>query len=202
MGTVLAAITTSLDGYHAGPDDGPGRGLGVGGERLHYWVFGGPWTYDQEPTSEPAGEDAALLDAWRERLGAVVAGRRTFEAADRWGDTNPWDLPTFIPTHHPEQDPPTAAGMHYAGSFDEALAGAREAAGERDVMVMGGGDVVRQALAGGHLAELHLTISPVLLGAGKRLFDGTTGEWELEQLGVVQSPWATHLRYRVGAPTR
>ena len=202
MGTVIASITTSLDGYYAGPDDGPGCGLGVGGERLHYWVFGGPWSYEDESGGEPAPEDAALLDAWRERLGAVVAGRRTFEAAGRWGDTNPWGLPTFIPTHHPEQDRPTAAGMHYAGGFDEALAGARDAAGERDVLVMGGGDVVRQALVGRHLAELQLTIAPVLLGAGKRLFDGSTGDWGLEQLGVVQSPWATHLRYRVGAPTR
>ena len=202
MGSVIASITTSLDGYYAGRADGPGCGLGVGGERLHYWVFGGPWSYDEQTGGETAPEDAAVLDAWRERLGAVVAGRRTFEAADRWGDTNPWDLPTFIPTHHPEQDPPAAVGMHFAGSFDEALAGARDAAGERDVLVMGGGDVVRQALVGGHLAELHLTISPVVLGGGKRLFDGTTGEWDLEQLGVVQSPWATHLRYRVGAPTR
>jgi len=197
MGTVIVAITTSLDGYYAAPDDGPDRGLGVGGERLHYWVFGGPWTYDEEPTGEPTGRDRELLDEWRARLGAVVAGRRTVEAAGRWGDTNPWDLPTFIPTHHVEQDAPTAAGMHFTGSFDEALAAAREAAGERDVMVMGGGDVIRQALAGGHVSELHLTLSPVLLGGGKRLFDGTTGSLDLQQLGAEQSEWATHLHYAI-----
>jgi dihydrofolate reductase len=196
MGIVIAAITTSLDGYYAAPGDRPGCGLGVGGERLHYWVFGGPWTYDEEPTGQPTGRDREVLDEWRARLGAVVAGRRTFEAADRWGETNPWGLATFIPTHRVEQDPPTAPGMHFASSFDEALTGAREAAGDRDVMVMGGGDVIRQALAGGHVAELHLTLSPVLLGGGKRLFDGTTGSLDLEQLGVEQSAWATHLHYR------
>ncbi len=197
MGAVIAAITTSLDGCYAAPGDGPDAGLGVGGERLHYWVFGGPWTYDEEPTGEPTGRDREVLDEWRARLGAVVAGRRTFEAAGRWGDTNPWDLPTFIPTHRPEEDPPTAPGMHFTSSFDEALAAAREAAGERDVMVMGGGDVIRQALAGGHVAELHLTLAPVLLGGGKRLFDGTTGSLDLEQLGAEQSEWVTHLHYRV-----
>ena len=60
MTKVLAAITTSVDGYITGPDDGPGKGLGEGGERLHYWVFGGPWTYDAEPRGEPKGEDAAF----------------------------------------------------------------------------------------------------------------------------------------------
>ena len=62
MTKVIAALTTSVDGYIAGPDDGPGKGLGEGGERLHYWVFGGPWTYDAEPRGEATGEDAAYLE--------------------------------------------------------------------------------------------------------------------------------------------
>ena len=81
MTTVLAAITTSVDGYVAGPDDGPGKGLGEGGERLHYWVFGGPWSYDDEALGEPTGEDAAYLEEAVSRAGAVVGGRWTYETA-------------------------------------------------------------------------------------------------------------------------
>jgi hypothetical protein len=62
MAKVIASITTSVDGYIAGPDDGPGKGLGEGGERLHYWVFGGPWSYDSGPEGEPSGEARELLD--------------------------------------------------------------------------------------------------------------------------------------------
>ena len=72
MAKVVASITTSVDGYITGPDDGPGKGLGEGGERLHYWVFGGPWSYDDEPRGEPSGEDAAVPDG----LGADRRGRR------------------------------------------------------------------------------------------------------------------------------
>src|SRR4051812_15243302 len=74
MSKVLAGITTSVDGYVAGPGDGPGKGLGEGGERLHYWVFGGPWSYDSEPTGDPTGEDAAWLEETMARVGAVVGG--------------------------------------------------------------------------------------------------------------------------------
>ena len=101
---VIAGITTSIDGYVAGPDDGPAKGLGEGGERLHYWVFGGPWEYDG-PLGEATGEDAAWLREAMGRLGAVVSGRWTYEAADHWGDANPWNLPVFIVTHRPEEQP-------------------------------------------------------------------------------------------------
>ncbi len=82
MGKIVAGITTSVDGYVAGPDDGPGRGLGQGGERLHYWVFGGPWRYDSEPVGEPSGEDKEWLEQAMSGVGAVVAGRWTYEAAE------------------------------------------------------------------------------------------------------------------------
>ena len=72
MTKVAASITISLDGYVAGPNDGPGRGLGDGGERLHYWVFGGPWSYDEEPTGEPTGADKEYLDSVIARRGAIV----------------------------------------------------------------------------------------------------------------------------------
>src|SRR5216684_7398370 len=89
MTKVAAGITMSLDGYIAGPNDGPGRGLGDGGERLHYWVFGGPWSYDDHPGGEATGADKEFLDSSMARLGAVVGGRWTFEAADHWGGSSP-----------------------------------------------------------------------------------------------------------------
>ncbi len=87
MNKVIAGITMSVDGHITGPNDGPGRGLGVGGERLHYWVFGGPWTYDSPPTGEATGEDKAWLDEAVAEAGAVISGRGTYEAAGHWGDT-------------------------------------------------------------------------------------------------------------------
>ena len=91
MTKVLAGITMSVDGYITGPNDGPGKGLGEGGERLHYWVFGGPWAYDSEPKGEPTGEDAAWLAEAVSRVGAVVGGRWTYEAAGHRGGENPGD---------------------------------------------------------------------------------------------------------------
>jgi hypothetical protein len=89
MTWVAAGITTSLDGYITGPNDGPGRGLGEGGERVHDWVFGGPWSYDQEPSGEATGADKEFLDEATARIGAVVGGRNTDEAAEAWGGQNP-----------------------------------------------------------------------------------------------------------------
>ncbi|HET9673508.1 MAG TPA: dihydrofolate reductase family protein [Gaiellaceae bacterium] len=196
MTKVLAGITTSVDGYVAGPDDGPGKGLGEGGERLHYWVFGGPWTYDAEPTGEATGEDAAWLKEAMSGLGAVVAGRWTYEAADHWGDENPWGFPVFIVTHRPEEEPEGAAFTFVSG-VEEAVAQAVEAAGDKHVHVMGGADVIRQALEAGLVDELTIIVAPVVLGGGKRLFEGFSTPLELEHLGVRQSQYATFVDYRV-----
>lgn len=196
MSKVIAAITTSVDGFFVGPDDGPGCGLGVGGERLHYWVFGGPWSYDEEPRGEATGEDKAWLDKAVAGVGAVVGGRATYEAAGHWGDSNPWGLPFFIVTHRPDEQPPGDHFQFVAG-VDEAIEQAKVAAADKDVSVMGGGDVIRQALAGGHVDELTIIVVPVVLGGGKRLFEGFTASLDLEHLGVRQSPFATFVSYRV-----
>jgi dihydrofolate reductase len=157
MTKVIAGITTSLDGYITGPNDGPGRGLGDNGEQLHYWVFGEPWTYDKEPSGEPTGPDKEFLDGLMTGVGAVIAGRNTYEAISQ----------------------------------------ATAAANGKDVHVMGGADVIRQALAAGHVQELSLSIAPVILGAGKRLFDDSTPPFRLEHVNLLQSPFATHITYRV-----
>jgi hypothetical protein len=90
MTMVAAGITTSVDGYIVGPNDGPDRGLGEGGERLHFWVFGGPWSYEEEPTGEPTGADKEFLDSGIARVGAIIGGRNTYEAAGAWGGSNPF----------------------------------------------------------------------------------------------------------------
>jgi dihydrofolate reductase len=201
MTKVLSGITTSVDDYVAGPDDRPGQGLGEGGERLHYWVFGGPWTYDSEPGGDATGEDAAWLKEVMSRLGAVVSGRWTYEAAGHWGDENPWEFPLFIVTHRPEEEPDGGAFTFVSG-VEEAVSRAKEAAGDKDVHVMGGADVIRQALAAGLVDELTIIVAPVVLGGGKRLFDGFSTPLELEHIGVRQSQYATFIDYRVRRPDR
>ena len=203
MTKVLAGITTSIDGYVAGPDDVPGKGLGEGGERLHYWVFGGPWTYDESPKGEATGADAEWLSEVMSRLGAVVGGRWTYEAAEHWGDKNPWGLPMFIVTHRPDEEPEGGAFTFVSG-VEEAVRLATKAAGDKDVHVMGGADVIRQALEAGLVDELTIIVAPITLGGGKRLFEGFTKQLDLEHLGVRQSEYATFIDYRVkrAQPTR
>jgi dihydrofolate reductase len=196
MTKVIAGITTSLDGYITGPDDGPDQGLGEGGEQLHFWVFGGPWSYAEEPRGEPTGADKQVLDEAFARVGAVIGGRNTYDAAGAWGGQNPFGVPFFILTHRP-QDAPADAGFTFVDGLDEAVARAREAAGDKDVSVMGGADVIRQALAAGYVEELSISIAPVVLGGGKRLFEGFDETLRLEHLRLLQSPFATHISYRV-----
>jgi len=197
MAKVLAGITTSVDGYIAGPDDGPGKGLGEGGERLHYWVFGGPWSYGEDPKGGATGADKKFLDEAFGRLGAVIGGRNTYEAAEHWGGKSPWNMPFFILTHRPEEAPPPGAGFTFVNGLDEAVRRAKEAAGDKEVSVMGGADTIRQALRAGYVEELSISIAPVVLGAGKRLFEGFDQPMSLEPIRVLQSPFATHVTYRV-----
>ena len=196
MGRVVAGITASLDGYITGPNDGPGRGLGDGGERLHYWVFGGPWSYAGGSHGQLTGADKEYFDAVTATMGAVIGGRGTYEAADHWGGRNPWPVPFFIVTHRPQDEPPDG-GFTFVGTLEAAVEQARAAAGDRDVHVMGGADLIRQALRAGYLEEFTLTVAPVVLGAGKRLFEGFDESVNLDHVGVRQSTFATHITYRV-----
>ena len=196
MTKVVATITISLDGFITGPNDGPGRGLGDGGERLHYWVFGGPWSYDEEPNGEATGADKQYLDEAMARGGAIVIGRNMYEAAEAWGGNNPFGMPLFVVTHRPG-DEPAEGGFTFVNGLDEAISRAGEAAGGKDVGIGGGADVIRQALRAGNVEELSLSIAPVILGGGKRLFDDFDRTMNLEHLGLLQSPFATHITYRV-----
>jgi dihydrofolate reductase len=105
-------------------------------------------------------------------------------------------VPLFVVTHHPE-DGPSDGGFTFVDGLDEGMAQAREAADGKDISIGGGGDVIRQALRAGIADELSITIAPVILGAGKRLFDGFDQTLNLEHAELLQSPFATHITYRL-----
>ena len=180
MGKVIASITTSVDGYVTGPDDGPEYGLGKGGERLHYWVMGGPWTYDGGHEFAMHGPDKEFFDEMVSTISSGIVGRGMYDAAGAWGGSNPFPGPLFVLTHRVE-----------------ALAQARVAAGSGDISVGGGAEVIREALAARQVDELVISTAPVILGSGKRLFDGFDRDIDLEVGKVYSSPYATHVRYVV-----
>jgi dihydrofolate reductase len=204
MTKVVAGITMSLDGYITGPNDGPGAGLGEGGERLHYWVFGGPWTYEGERGS-PATVDQDYLDEVFGSGGAWIVGRTMHDAVDGWGADPGFGVPVFVVTHRPH-DTVVKGDTSFefvTGGIADALDRARAAAGEKNVIIMGGADLLRQYLEAGLVDELTLTIAPVLLGAGKRLFDGIARtDIGFERTAVIESPFATHLSFRVREEVR
>jgi dihydrofolate reductase len=159
-------------------------------------VFNGPWSYDEPPTGEASGVDKEVLDEDGGRTGPVIGGRSSHEATETWGGENPWGLSFLILTHRTEDEPPYGAFTFVSG-LDSALEQVRSAAVYKGAGIRGGADPIRQALAGGHVDELVVTIAPVVLGGGKRLFEGFDHSIDLEQVEARQSNWATHLRYRV-----
>jgi dihydrofolate reductase len=197
MGKVIASISTSVDGYVTGPDDGPERGLGRGGERLHYWVMGGPWTYEGGHDFAMHGPDKEFYDELVSTMGSGVVGRGMYDASGAWGGTNPFPGTLFVLTHRTADQPAPESGFRFVDDLEKALAGAAEVAGDRDVGIGGGADIIRQALAAGKVDELAISTAPVVLGAGKRLFDGFERDLDLEVAKVYSSPYATHVRYTV-----
>ena len=199
MGKVVGGITMSMDGFVAGPNDRLGAGLGDGGERLHYWVFGGPWRYGEESGSA-TGADKRYIEETFASGGAWLVGRKMHDVVNGWGDDPGFGVPVFVVTHRPHE---TAIKGDTTFEFvtdgiAAALERARAAAGDKNVIVMGGADLLRQYLAAGVVDEFTLTIAPLLLGGGKRLFDGIERtDLGFERAAVIESPYATHLRYEV-----
>jgi dihydrofolate reductase len=199
MTKVVAGITMSLDGYITGPDDRRGAGLGDGGERLHYWVFGGPWTSDG-PRGSAVGVDKDYLEEVFTAGGAWIVGRTMHDVVDGWGDDPGFGVPVFVVTHrsHDVVVKGDTSFEFVTGGIDDALERARAAAAGKNVIVMGGANLLRQYLEAGLVDELTLTIAPVLLGAGKRLFEGISRtDITFERTAIIESPFATHLRFRV-----
>lgn len=201
MSRTVLSMSVSLDGFAAGPDVSTEHPMGRGGERLHEWLFheGGDRAVAADGVS-PVGVDAEQV---RERLattGAVVIGKRTFDiGVGLWQDT-PFPVPCFVVTHEP-RDPLTMTSDTFTFVTDglhSTLRQARQAAGDRSVLVMGGPTTGRQFVGAGLVDEIHVQIVPVLLGAGARLFDDTGSDHvELERTALIASPRVTHLRFRV-----
>jgi dihydrofolate reductase len=187
MSTSILFMSVSLDGYVADDHDALG---GPDGNRLHEWFAPGGQFVD---VTGPAQE---VMDEMRDG-GAVVTGRRTAELMDHWGGQLMGGVPIFVPSHRPA---PESAALYpnvtYTDGIASAVEQAKAAAGEKHVHVQGG-VTAQTALAAGVLDELQLAVLPVLLGRGRRLFDALPAEVELEVLKVVDTPEATHLRYRV-----
>jgi len=201
MGKVVADITMSLDGFITGPDDAPGRGLGEGGECLHNWVMGGPWRYDDGGRRfAPLDTDRKVLEQAMGSIGAGIIGRRMFDVTGGWGGNPPGgkDARYFVLTHSvpTEWTSPDSPFTFVTDGIDSALAQARAVAGDKDVGIGGGANVIQQYLAAGLVEELRLHVAPVLLGAGKRLFGNLgNGTIELDRTSVIESPYATHLTF-------
>jgi dihydrofolate reductase len=202
---VVTALAVSVDGYIAGPNDGPGNPLGDGGERLFEWYFDGDTPSRLYPNSnfKLSKQSAELFDAGAERVGAVISGRRTYEIANGWGGNGPLPgVPLFVLTHQPPGRLP-ASDPEYTfitRGIEDAVDQARLIAGSRDnrnVALMGA-TTVRQALAAGLLDEITLHQVPVLLGDGVRLLDGTHTNLRLAR--QVNAPGVTHLTYEVLRP--
>ncbi|HEX3782218.1 MAG TPA: dihydrofolate reductase family protein [Pseudonocardiaceae bacterium] len=191
MSTSVLYMSMSLDGYIAGPNDEPGNPGGDGFGRLHDWLASEDGESDRPPG--PAGE---MFDEMV-TTGAVLAGRRTVEQVDHY-QGNHHGVPIFVPSHRPPG--PSVADYplvtYVSDGIASAMARAKAAAGDRNVLVHGAYTATR-ALEAGVLDELQIHQIPVLLGAGRRLFEVLPAQVELEIVRVIDTPEATHIRYRV-----
>ena len=198
MSATVLYMSMSLDGFIAGPNEGPDNGLGDGGERLHDWLWGGEPAAPSGVPSGPSGLNGRVLD---ESLatGAVVAGRGTFEPAGGWGGDHHDGVPIFILSRDdPGIDIEGWPLVTYVSDIQTAMVEARRAAGEKNVLVHGA-TTAQLALAAGLLDELEIHLVPVLLGEGRRLFENLGPEHtELERTRVLEGEGGmTHLHYRV-----
>jgi dihydrofolate reductase len=191
-------MSMSLDGFIAGPNEGPGNGLGDGGDRLHQWAFAGADADHKQAAGRLAGVNRRVFDELM-ATGAVVAGRGTFELADGWGGDHHDGVPIFILARHdPGIDISRWPLVTYVNDVTTAMTQAKQAAGDKNVLVHGAG-TAQLALAAGVLDELELHLIPVLFGQGRRLFEGLAAEQiELERTRILEGEdGVTHLHYRV-----
>jgi dihydrofolate reductase len=191
MSKVVSEISMSLDGFVTGPNVRVGNGLGDGGERLHDWRF------DAQTET-----DAAIVAEIYASTGAVVLGKRMFDVGfEPWGDPPPFRMPVFVVTHEARAPLPMQGGTMYTfvtDGIEAALERARAAAGDKNVGIWGGADIIRQCLQAGLLDEMQIHLVPILLGGGIRLFEGLSPEGiELQKLSTIETPGATHFRFEV-----
>jgi len=217
MTKIVVDVSVSVDGFLAGPNATHEQPLGAGGDTLHEWAFATRRFREQHGLE--GGEDGADSEVVDERLratGATVMGRRMFSGGEGpweddpnaggwWGDDPPFHHPVFVLTHHQREPAVKEGGTTFTfvtDGIEAALALARDAAGEKDVAVAGGANVIQQYLYAGLVDELQLHIAPVLLGGGVSLFGGGPGELvRLVRSRVIESPGVAHLGYSIAPST-
>jgi dihydrofolate reductase len=212
MSKLRLSITMSLDGYVAGPAQSEENPLGVGGMDLHEWFF--PLAVFREMHGGEGGEVNTSSPVVKERqanVGATIMGRNMFGPVRGpwpddswrgwWGEDPPYHHPVFVLTHHPREALEMDGGttFHFVSDgIESALAQAKDAAGGRDIWLAGGASVVNQYLAARMVDEIDISIAPLVLGAGARLFDGLDpGTIKLRQIRAVDAPGVTHIKYEV-----
>ncbi len=201
MGKVTFHNAASLDGLVAGPNDNPDNGLGDGGDALFRWYFSGNTEISVgagSPVLKMSPQSAEFFKQQTRNSGAVVWGRRTFDIAHAWGGHPPGE-PCFIVTHTVPQEwvKEGSPFIFVTGGIESAIRQAKRAAGDKDVIVSTA-SILQQALKAGLMDEINLSVVPVLLGSGVRLFDHLGARpIELELIRVVDAPGVTHFTYRV-----
>jgi dihydrofolate reductase len=189
-------MSMSLDGFIAGPNEGPGNGLGDGGHRLHEWALTGA-DADLETTRRSGGVNGQVVEEFM-ATGAIVAGRGTFEPAGGWGGDHHDGVPIWVLSRRePGIDVSQWPLVTYVDDVRTAMSEATRAAGDRNVLVHGAA-TAQLALAAGLLDELEIHLVPVLFGQGRRLFENLAPEQiELERTRVLEGDGVTHMHYRV-----
>jgi dihydrofolate reductase len=191
MGKVTADISMSLDGFITEPNEGGENPLGDDPGHLHDWMF-----------DAKTETDAAIVDELYASTGAVLIGKRMFDVGfEPWGDPPPFGMPVFVVTHRQREPLPMQGGTTYTfvtDGIEAALELARVAAGDKNVGIWGGANIIRQYLMAGLLDEMQLHLVPMLLGNGIRLFEGLDPEGiGLKRTSSIDTPGATHLRFEV-----
>jgi dihydrofolate reductase len=201
MGKVIFYMTMSLDGFVAGPNDGPQNGLGDGGDALFKWYFSGDTEIpilDGNMVLKVSPQSAELLKQAIETVGAEVWGRRTFDITGAWGGHPPM-TPCFIVTHTVPQEWAGEGSpfIFVTDGIESAIRQAKQAAGDKDVAICTA-SILQQGIAAGLVNEIHISLAPLLLGGGVQLFDNLGKvPIELESLWMVEAPGVTHLGFRV-----
>jgi dihydrofolate reductase len=212
MSKLRLSVTMSLDGFVAGPDQSEENPLGIGGELLHQWLL--PLKAFRETHGEEGGEVNAstpIAEGILANTGATIMGRNMFGGgpgpwgekpwSGYWGDDPPYHHPVFVLTHHAREPLEMQGGTTFqfvTDGIESALDQARAAAGDQDVSLGGGATVAQTYLAAGLLDEMVISVVPVMLGGGARLFDNLgDAKPKLEQVQTVEAPGVTHIRYAV-----
>lgn len=190
MSKVVLEMTVSLDGIAAGPEVSLEHALGKGGERLHHWISDGKSDVDKK-----------MIEELMKTTGAVILGRKTYDVGLQYWKDTPFPVTSFVLTHEKMEDKVMKSGtfVFVNDGIESALRQAKVAAGDKNVVVMGGADVAQQYVKSGYLDFLHIHMVPVLMGSGVRFFEHTGVEEhvELETKSMVASPNAMHYKFKV-----